>query len=504
MTRRPTSAVTSPPRQTRPLTRIVATLGPATDGDDELARVVEAGVSVVRLNFSHGTFADHLRHLQRVRRVADRLGRTVAVLGDLRGPRIRVGHCPHPVEVKEGELVEWRRTPSRGRVRHGLAAAFAVTEPSVIEDLRIGQRVLVADGTLRMRVVEAHGSRVVTEVEIGGEIRTGKGINLPDTRLSVPVIGPHDRKAIAWSLRHEVDLLALSFVRRAADLHELRRLAGGGRRSSRREDGPRLVAKIERPEAIDHLEAIVAASDAVMVARGDLGAEMGLEAVPPLQRRILASAHAAGRPAIVATEVLASMTTAATPTRAEVGDLSRAVLDEADAIMLSGETAIGRHPDLVVRAAATVLRRAERWSAESQIFAATPSQPGEAFALALAAWQYATQRGADLVVVASDEPELVRTLAQRNFSVPIVAVGLGGAPLRRLLLHRGVVPVPSDAHPTLDAALEAIRDRAAMLGVPWPALEGGGVCVAVGRLANGGLRPIEMAGTGATRRRRRS
>ena len=483
-----------------PLTRIVATLGPATDGDEAISRVIEAGVGVVRLNFSHGAFEDHARHLLRVRRVAERLGRTVAVLGDLRGPRIRVGPCPRPVPLSTGDLVEWRKRSPAGRWRKGLAAAFGVTEPSVLDDLRPGQRVLVADGTIRMRVLEVHPGRAVTRVEIGGEVRTGKGVNLPDTRLSVPVIGDHDREAIAWSLAHRVDFLALSFVRRAADLHELRRLVGGGPRSRRRDgDLPRLVAKIERPEAIDHLEAIVAASDAVMVARGDLGAEMGLEAVPPLQRRILASAHAAGRPAIVATEVLASMTTAATPTRAEVGDLSRAVLDEADAIMLSGETAIGRHPSTVVAAAASVLRRAERWSAETpHTAAAQPQQRGDELSIALAAWHFAIHRGAKMVVVAADEPELVRTLAQHNFFVPIAAVGLGGASLRRLLLYRGVVPVPSEPHPPWEAVLEALRVRGPMLGLPC----GEGPWIAVGRLAGGGLRPIEIEPPGSAGRRR--
>jgi len=486
------------PKPPLPLTRIVATLGPATDGDAAIARIVEAGVGVVRLNFSHGTFEDHARHLERARRVAERLGRTVAVLGDLRGPRIRVGRRPRPVRLVPGDRVEWRSRPPTGRLRKGLAAAFDVTEPSVLGDLRVGHRVLVADGTIRMRVEEIRPGRVLAVVEIGGEVGSGKGVNLPDTRLSVPVIGDHDREAIAWSLDHEVDFLALSFVRRAEDLHELGRLAGRGR-GRRRGQGPRLVAKIERPEAIDHLEAIVGASDAVMVARGDLGAEMGLEAVPPLQRRILAAAHAAGRPAIVATEVLASMIVAATPTRAEVGDLARVVLDEADAIMLSGETAIGRHPEIVVAAAASVLRRAERWSAETPHPATTPPQrPDEESAIALAAWHFAILRGASMVVVAADEPDLVRTLAQQNFLVPIVAVGRGGSSLRRLLLYRGVVPVPSESHPPLEAALDAIRTSGPALGLPIHE----GPWVSVGRLADGGLHPIEISASTRPRGRR--
>ncbi|MGA1056815.1 MAG: pyruvate kinase [Phycisphaerales bacterium] len=473
-------------REALPLTRIVATLGPATASLPRMRRLLESGVTIARLNFSHGSFENHAAQLALVREASAAIGRTVAVLGDLRGPRIRVAPADRePVRVSVGDRVRFEARRSRRGI------SFELTEPSVLDDLAVGHRILVADGTIRLRVEAAQAGRVEAVVEIGGSIRGGKGINLPDTRVSLPVIGPHDERCIAWAVEHELDFLALSFVQRAEDLKQLRRLLGGSK--SKRLFPPRIVAKIERPEAIERIDAIVSACDAVMVARGDLGAEMGLEAVPPLQRRILAAAHAQGRPAIVATEVLASMTTAATPTRAEVGDLSRAVLDEADAVMLSAETAIGRHPPRVVEAAASILRRAERWSAESpRISEPAVLRARREQALAHAAWQLAVEIGASMVVVAADETDLVRHLGQNGFAVPIAAVGLEAAPLRQLLLHRGVVPVTCEGACRLESggglrdAIRSVITAAPIFGLPierapW---------LAVGRLADGGIRPV--------------
>lgn len=493
--RRPNAADRSaaPRRPPLPLTRIVATLGPSTASLPRMRRLLEAGVSIVRLNFSHGTFEAHALQLSLVRDAASSIGRAVAVLGDLRGPRLRIAPAnAEPVRVKPGERV---RFGAGSRGPRG-TACFDLTEPSVLEDLAIGDRILVADGTIRLRVDAIGDGRAEAVVEIGGVVRGGKGVNLPDTRVSLPVIGEHDERCIAWAVEQGIDFLALSFVRKAEDLKQLRRLLAKARprsASASKAPRPRIVAKIERPEAIDRLDSIVAACDAVMVARGDLGAEMGLEAVPPLQRRILAAAHAQGRPAIVATEVLASMTTGATPTRAEVGDLSRAVLDEADAVMLSGETAIGRHPPRVVETAASILRRAERWSAESPRLP-QPLVPRACReqALAHAAWQLAIEIGASMVVVAAEETELVRHLGQNGFPVPIAAVGVDAAPLRQLLLHRGVTPVTCVGACRLaggEGLADAIRStQQAAAGVGLPVDRG--PWLAVGRLADGGIRPV--------------
>lgn len=469
-----------------PLTRIVATLGPATASLPRMRRLLDSGVTIVRLNFSHGTLDEHAKQLGLVREASASIGRTIAVLGDLRGPRIRIAPASlDPVRVSLGDRVRFEAK----RRRNG--TSFELTEPSVLGDLAAGHRILVADGTIRLRVESVRSGCVEAIVEIGGSIRGGKGVNLPDTHVSLPVIGEHDERCIAWAVEQQLDFLALSFVQRAEDLKRLRRLLGKARAGH--PFPPRIVAKIERPEAIERIDAIVGACDAVMVARGDLGAEMGLEAVPPLQRRILAAAHAQGRPAIVATEVLASMTTASTPTRAEVGDLSRAVLDEADAVMLSGETAIGRHPPKVVEAAASILRRAERWSAESpRLSEPAVLRARREQALAHASWQLAVEIGASMVVVAADETDLVRHLGQCGFAVPIAAVGLEAAPLRQLLLHRGVVPITCEGACRLESggglrdAIRSVIAAAPTFGLPverapW---------LAVGRLADGGIRPV--------------
>lgn len=476
-------AVARPPL---PLTRIIATLGPATATLPRMRRLLESGVTIVRLNFSHGSLDAHAAQLALVREASASIGRTVAVLGDLRGPRIRIAPASlEPVRVSAGDRVRFEKKRSRR------GTSFELTEPSVLEDLAAGHRMLVADGTIRLRVETVRPGSVEAIVEIGGSIRGGKGVNLPDSHVSLPVIGDHDERCIEWAVEQQLDFLALSFVQRAEDLERLRRLLGKGR--ARRPFPPRIVAKIERPEAIERLDAIVAQCDAVMVARGDLGAEMGLEAVPPLQRRILAAAHAQGRPAIVATEVLASMTTASTPTRAEVGDLSRAVLDEADAVMLSGETAVGRHPSRVVEAAASILRRAERWSAESpRISEPAVLRVRREQALAHAAWQLAVEIGAALVVVAADETDLVRHLGQCGFAVPIAAVGVEAAPLRQLLLHRGVVPVTCEGPCRLESvgglrdAIRSVLAASNTFGLP----VGQAPWLAVGRLADGGIRPV--------------
>ncbi len=473
-------------RDAFPLTRIVATLGPATASRSRMRRLLDAGVTIVRLNFSHGTLDDHAAQLSLVREASAAMGRTVAVLGDLRGPRIRIAPATlDPVRVSAGDRVRFEARRSRRK------PSFELTEPSVLADLAVGHRILIADGTIRLRVESIESGCVEATVEIGGSIRGGKGVNLPDTRVSLPVIGPHDEACIAWAVEQQLDFLALSFVQRAEDLRKLRRMLASSKAGRR--FPPRIVAKIERPEAIERIEAIVAACDAVMVARGDLGAEMGLEAVPPLQRRILAAAHAQGRPAIVATEVLASMTTAATPTRAEVGDLSRAVLDEADAVMLSAETAIGRHPPKVVAAAASILRRAERWSAESpRVAEPVALRARREQALAHAAWQLSVEIGASMVVVAADETDLVRHLGQNCFAVPIAAVGLEAAPLRQLLLHRGVVPVTCEGACRLESgdglrdAIRSVIASASIFGLPVER----GPWLAVGRLADGGIRPV--------------
>lgn len=455
------------------ITKIVATLGPASSTPEAIRALLEAGVNVCRINFSHGTHAQHAQTIAHVRAAATALGLPVAILGDLQGPRIRIGVLPEPFEVTAGQALTF--VPEA----HATGEDVPVTYDDIARDVQVGATILVNDGLLAFEVQRIEGDRVHVIVTVGGRLTSNKGMNLPGVDVSAPSLTEKDRADVVFAVEQDLDYLALSFVRRADDLRLLRSLVPAGML---------LVAKIEKDSALERIEEILQATDAVMVARGDLGSEMGLEAVPRLQRRILSAAQACGRPTIVATEVLASMQRHAQPSRAEVGDLARAVLDDADAIMLSGETAVGRHPALVVSTAATVLARAEQWRAEDARASPTPQSAGRATAaLAHAAWHLARDLRAVMVLVDARDREIVRELGQNGLAVPIVPVGDEPEEIRALLLHRGVLPlvIPRgiDREAAVDLARRMARDRFGLAA-------GEGPTVVVGRLVHGGVRPV--------------
>ncbi len=312
--------------------KIVATLGPATDAEGKLEALLLAGVDVVRLNFSHGTAAEHAARIARVRTAAERLGRSVGIMQDLQGPKIRTGRLVGggPVELRKG--AELRITT---RPVEGTAACVSTTYQALPRDCRPGDTVLLNDGRIRLTVVESGGDEVRARVGDGGLLGEHKGINLPGVAVSAPALTDKDKADLEFGLAHGVDFVALSFVREAADLH----LA----RSFMEERGRvvPLISKLEKPQAVERLDAIVAASDGVMVARGDLGVELPPEEVPLAQKRIVRAARERGLPVVVATQMLESMITSPVPTRAEVSDVATAVFEGADAIMLSAESASG-------------------------------------------------------------------------------------------------------------------------------------------------------------------
>ena len=315
-------------------TRIVATLGPATDPPGVLEALVEAGLDVARINYSHGSAAEHAERIARVRRLSPGAGRPIAVLADLPGPKLRV-LLPAPLSIERGQDVAVGRTAGEPADAH-------VTVPEVLADLRAGQRVLLDDGRLQLRAVRTDAAHVVLRVEVGGMLLPNKGINLPDTRLAVPALTPLDHEALAAAAAAGVDWLALSFVRAPEAARELRDAA-----RAHGLEAP-VLAKIERPEAGERAGEIIDAFDGIMVARGDLGVELPLEQVLHVQKRLIARARAAGKPVVTATDMLDSMRTNARPTRAEASDVANAVYDGTDALMLSGETAVGEHPAAAV------------------------------------------------------------------------------------------------------------------------------------------------------------
>ncbi|MFG0275130.1 MAG: pyruvate kinase [Phycisphaerales bacterium] len=436
------------------LTKIIATLGPASDSPEIMRRLVECGVNVFRLNFSHGDERDHARRLQRIRQISDEIGRPVAVLGDLPGPKIRVGQVPgYGIEVKAGDEIAFRSDLQTART--GTPPVFPCTYDRLVEEVEPGHRVLLADGVIRALAVERVSAddgavELRCHVTAGGTISTGKGVNLPDSDISVPAITERDWRWVDWAFEHGVDYLALSFVRRAAEIRELKtRLtelsADIIKPGESREPHIPIVAKIEKPQAVRNIDEIVAEADAIMVARGDLGVEMDLAYVPVTQKKLIAAAHLQGRPVIVATQMLETMIETSTPTRAEVSDVANAIFDEADAVMLSGETAIGKYPSLAVetmrRIAVATESRLRELSEGSQPPQRLVAQRSPLAALALGAWHVAQTADASVAVCWSQSGGTARHLSQMGFRIPIVAFSSDPLAVRRMCLLYGVVPV---------------------------------------------------------------
>jgi pyruvate kinase len=335
--------------------KIVATLGPALDDRDKLRAAIEAGIDVVRLNFSHGDHETHQRRLDAVREVSTRLGRNVGSLADLQGPKIRLGILPEGgIPVATGAEVELHSgfETLDSYETEGMVALPVVYE-ALARDVQPGSLVLIDDGSIRLVVSRVDGDRVTARVVNGGTAKTRKGVNLPGVDVSAPSLTDKDITDLKVAVDLGCDWVALSFVRKPTDILEARNRihALGG-------ECP-VIAKLERPEAIDDLRAIVAVSDAVMVARGDLGVEIGPERVPAIQKQIIDEANAEGRPVITATEMLESMTNSPRPTRAEASDVANAIFDGTDAVMLSGETAAGNYPVEAVRTMARIIEVAE-------------------------------------------------------------------------------------------------------------------------------------------------
>jgi pyruvate kinase len=335
--------------------KIVCTLGPATAEYEQILALVNAGMDVARLNLSHGDYADHEVAYQHVRRAGDESGRGVGILADLQGPKIRLGTFPAgPVAVVPGNpfTITIDDVPGTG-------TRCSTTYVGLPGDCSVGDPILVADGRVALRVTAVSATDVVTVVVEGGMLSDHKGLNLPGVAVSVPALSDKDVADLRWALRLGVDLVALSFVRSASDFNRVREVMD--------EEGVRVpvLAKIEKPQAVDHLEEIIAAFDGIMVARGDLGVELPLEQVPVVQKRAVVLARAAGKPVIVATQMLDSMETASRPTRAEASDVANAVLDGADALMLSGETSVGAHPVLVVETMSRIIEYVEVESSPS-------------------------------------------------------------------------------------------------------------------------------------------
>jgi pyruvate kinase len=427
-------------------TKIVATLGPATHDPHVLERLVEAGMDVARINLSHGSRAEHQRSLAGVRAAAEEHGAPLAVVVDLPGPKLRLGDLPGPVVVCRGDTVE---------LGSGSDAALPVNFPDLLPHFRMDELVLVDDGAVafRVRAVEPHA--VLLEALNDGVVGPHKGVNLPDTRLPISALTPADQDSVAWGVERGVDYFALSFVRRADDIRELKTLVAAA-------GGDQLVmAKIEKKEALGAHEEIIAEADAVMVARGDLGVEIDPSLVPIWQKRIIHAANVAGKPVITATQMLQSMIAAPRPTRAEASDVANAIYDATSAVMLSGETAVGEYPveavQTMARIAQAVEEDIERSGRAPRPWAAAGAT-GVSAAISHGACEVAARVHAAAIVSATYSGATARSVARHFPSQPVVAISPSRRVVNQLALSWGVCPVLGDPTGSFEETVRQAND----------------------------------------------
>ncbi len=426
-------------------TKIVATLGPASDAQETLQKLIKAGVDVFRINTAHGNQPQHQAMADAVRQAAREVGQTVAILADLPGPKIRLGELAADghsggdndgeFQCVAGETIRFVRGHTSSR-----PSDFTTTYEPLVDELQPGDRVMLVDGTITLRVESVDADSATCMIVQGGPVRSRQGVNLPGVKLSVPTLGATDLKNAAWAAGAGIDFVSISFVRTADDIRQLRTLLEAKGSTAQ------IIAKIEKPEALDNLEAIVAAADGVMVARGDLGVEIDIARVAVVQKQIIATCHRHCKPVIVATQMLDSMQNSRRPTRAEVTDVANAIIDGADACMLSGETAIGHYPVESVSMMHRIALATEPYDQQRGGGATgevDSQQVGPVTAAITAAAATAAEAvGAKLLVVASDSGRTTLRFSKTRCFIPTIGISNSEAVLRRMCLYWGIIPLP--------------------------------------------------------------
>lgn len=413
-------------------TKIVCTLGPASADEKTIEAMVNAGMSVARLNFSHGSYEFHQGLIRKVRRVSKRLGKPIAILQDLCGPKIRVGKLHGgQVVIEPGNEIKLIAEDVVGD-NHVMTAAPA----ELIPDLKAGDQVLIDDGMIRLEVVRSGKHEITARVVKGGVVKEHKGINLPGATLSLPSLTDKDIADLDFGLQQRVDLIALSFVRSEDDVNRLKS------EIKKRGGSIPVIAKLEKPQAIRHLAGIIEAADAVMVARGDLGVEMPLEQVPIIQKNIITVAGEHHKPVITATQMLESMTQNVSPTRAEVSDVANAIFDGTDCVMLSGETAAGKYPVETVEMMSRIIRTAEVKLRTQPPTLNLFGRPAVEFSIAVAEASVAMAKdiGAKVIACFTQSGMTARLISKQGAQIPIIAFTPDKNVLPRLVIFRGVVP----------------------------------------------------------------
>ncbi|MBI4599625.1 pyruvate kinase [Candidatus Uhrbacteria bacterium] len=430
-------------------TKIVCTIGPASEKKEILRKLIKAGMNVARLNFSHGTYASHAKLIRNIRSVAKELGEPIAILQDLQGPRIRIGEVADAgVQIKKGQEIillpqaEYKATHTPTMLPNHY--------PPLSEEVKKGQHILIADGTMDLQVTKVKGTQITCEVIVGGLVKSHKGINVPGATLSAPSMTKKDREDCAFGVSQKVDFIALSFVRAGKDIKTLRSLLKRFSTTHPAALHIGIIPKIERWEAVKNFDEILALSDGIMVARGDLGLEIPAEKVPTVQKTLIKKCIEAHKPVIVATQMLESMTTNNRPTRAEVSDVANAVIDHTDAVMLSGESAAGKYPVQAVAMMARIAHETEKSHFDDYVCARVSQEKTPQELIAHAVADMTRSKKIALVCVKDDDPELIRLIASHRLEVRIV--GFSKNPLHRhqLNLVRGAIVLPPSKRPLDD------------------------------------------------------
>jgi len=456
-----------------PKTKIIATIGPATANLKTLKALIKQGLAVARLNMAHGSHAQHKEVIALVRQASQQLQQPVAILADLEGPKIRTGSfITEPVELKIAQKVTLTTKPVKGT-----SQLIPIAYSRLTEDVKVGQRLLLADGAIELLVLSKNKDELQAEVKVGGFLRSNQGLNLPETALKIPSITAKDREDLAFCLTHDVDLVALSFVRQAEDIKELKELM------AKLGKVVPAVAKIEKHEAIANLDAIIKAADAIMVARGDLGVELSPEEVPIIQKQVIAKALYAGKAVIIATQMLESMVNSPRPTRAEASDVANAIFDGADAVMLSEETAIGHYPVETVATMAKIALRAEEHINYEQLLLSRSHWANATVsdAISYATCHLASTLKAQAIITSTETGRTAKQISRYRPKSAIVATTPNEATVRQLMLWWGVKPLKTPVSENIDQMLQTAIEVTKQANLVKP---GAKIVITAGALVN--------------------
>jgi len=437
--------------------KIVCTLGPSSDTRETIQALINAGMNVARLNFSHGTHEGHEKLIDLIRAISDERGVAITILQDLQGPKLRIGKLPGgSMELQAGDQVSL--SSSEALVADETDKFIPFEIPDLHKALKPGNHILLDDGHLEMEVQSINGDRIEAVVTLGGELKSNKGVNLPGANLTIPIFTEKDRDDLAFGLQKGIDMIAISFVKCAADIDTVRQAVKDLANNKKAEKTP-IIAKLERPEAMEHLEEIMKTADGVMVARGDLGVEMSPAAVPIAQKEIIACANAHAKLVITATQMLDSMINNPRPTRAEATDIANAVFDGTDAVMLSGETAAGKYPVESVKMMDSIVQRAEqnshKWGKTS--FETHFSQLSDSVSITRAAKELANDRNVVAIVVFTQSGKTARLMSKARPDVPILAFTPEPLTFQQMGLYWGVNPLLVPYADTLETMIKHVE-----------------------------------------------